>query len=336
MRRLLAWGGILAILWGGYWAVAGWGIGFVIDRVVALQKTQGFEVSIAEQSGGGFPLRGQQIMKDFKISAPRRDMVLHVPAARLSAPLYAPGSGQLNLPKRVITFSSAGQVLGLALDKGGSGKIGFHLGTALELDNLHMASGPFRFMTDDNTAISGADLRFDMVQASDVSEQYNIAFNADALSPAAPLRAALRLPAEWPQAMEAATLQMQVTFDRPFDRTSRAGNRPQPRLIDIQDGHASWGGVAFRSSGRLEVNARGIPTGALKVSAKNWREGLAIAAGAGLINARARSQLEQLLGGVAQLTSGNRDALETEITFRNGDMFVGFIPIGRAPVIYLQ
>jgi hypothetical protein len=71
------------------------------------------------------------------------------------------------------------------------------------------------------------------------------------------------------------------------------------------------------------------------VKATNWREMLGVAEAAGAIPPSVRSGLERGLGFLAQL-SGPADTLDVPLSFRNGRVMLGPLPIGPAPRIVIR
>jgi hypothetical protein len=86
----------------------------------------------------------------------------------------------------------------------------------------------------------------------------------------------------------------------------------------------------LRAAGELEVDASGIPEGDLSIRAENWRDMIDMAVNAGLLPERMRGTAEGLLDVVAGL-SGDPEVIDAELGFSNGRMFLGPLPLGRAP-----
>ena len=123
--------------------------------------------------------------------------------------------------------------------------------------------------------------------------------------------------------------------DRLWDRKALGRTRPQPRVIDLRHAELVWGDIALSLSGTIAVAEDGLATGTLSVAAQDWPTMLTMAESAGYIPPNFRPQAEQMLKGLAQM-SGNTDALDLDITVKDGKMSMGFIPLGRAPKIILR
>jgi hypothetical protein len=83
------------------------------------------------------------------------------------------------------------------------------------------------------------------------------------------------------------------------------------------------------------VDEAGVPEGALAIRAENWREMVAMAVRAGLIPEQMQGTFEGLLGVVAGL-SGDPEVIDADLSFSNGRMFLGPLPVGPAPRLILR
>jgi hypothetical protein len=66
--------------------------------------------------------------------------------------------------------------------------------------------------------------------------------------------------------------------------------------------NAVWGGLILRAAGDVDVDAAGIPEGAIAIRAENWREMVAMTVRAGLLPEQMQGTVEGLLGVVAGLS----------------------------------
>lgn len=135
-------------------------------------------------------------------------------------------------------------------------------------------------------------------------------------------------------ALDALALRAEIAFDRPVPRDVLASPRPQPRQIDLRLAEYRQGPVYFSAAGRLTVDAAGRADGALQLRAENWRALLDDAVEAGHLPRPLAQTIEQALMLVAGL-SGDPDRLDVPLTFDDGAMRLGPIPLGPAPRLRL-
>lgn len=332
MRKLIWVVATMAVLWGGYWALAAWGTRAGVDHWVAVREAEGWNVAIAEQTGSGFPFAARQSLSG--ITMTQQQSQITIPEAVLTAPLTQPGNASLSLPPQDLRIDLPAETLTLAL-KGAVADMQVQPGLVLELREAALTLKPFTVSSSDGALARAKGARLIMAQSAEVSETYNIRLTVAELTPAAPLRQSLRLPADWPQAFDALNMQAIVAFDRPFDRTSKPGDRPQPRRIKLREASAIWGALNIAATADLTVDAQGLPTGEAQITLQDFEKTLDVAQSAGVLPPQFRQQASMLIGLVAQ-RGDSGDAITLPITFKDGQMRAGLVPLGAAPRIYLQ
>lgn len=163
---------------------------------------------------------------------------------------------------------------------------------------------------------------------------YDVSFVAEGLA----------LPEEWvaeidrtgvlPRAMEAAEVNAALVFDRQWDREAVEGESPALEAMRLSDLRLSWGSLDLRGRGEIVADAAGQAEGTLDLRVQNWREMLAVAVDAGLIDRGMAQAVETGLSLVAQF-SGTGDAIEATLLFEDGQTLIeapfGAVPIGEAP-----
>jgi hypothetical protein len=138
-----------------------------------------------------------------------------------------------------------------------------------------------------------------------------------------------------PEVVEGMAVTADVTFDAPWDRFAVEVARPQVTALDLSDLTAQWGGIQMRAAGELTVDAEGLPEGRITLKITNWRDLLQVAGNAGLVPAPLMPTVERALEILAGL-SGPRDTLDAPLTFANGVLSFGPLPLGPAPRIVIR
>jgi hypothetical protein len=101
------------------------------------------------------------------------------------------------------------------------------------------------------------------------------------------------------------------------------------------DFRAQWGGIDVRAAGALTVAAGGVPTGRITVKITNWRDLLQVAGNAGLFPEPLMPTIERAFEVLAGL-SGPPDTLDAPLSFANGIVSFGPIPLGPAPRLVIR
>ena len=107
-----------------------------------------------------------------------------------------------------------------------------------------------------------------------------------------------------------------------------------PMVIETRDGQTLRRvrdvGLLSNGAGGVEIDERGYPDGKIRLTAKHWREIIALARRSGAIGADLAEALTVALGLIA-LLGGDRDKLDVSLKFRRGEVWIGPLSIGRAP-----
>lgn len=169
----------------------------------------------------------------------------------------------------------------------------------------------------------------------EAGHRYDIRVDATDVVPAGEVLALLDPAAVLPQAIERVHLDAVMGFARAWDLTALESSRPTLTRVELAELRAEWGDLALRLSGNLDLDDSGIPTGDLSVRAQNWREMIEIGVNAGAIPVGFRGTLETGLGLLAGL-SGRPEDLDATLSFSQGQVYFGPIPLGPAPRLILR
>jgi hypothetical protein len=169
----------------------------------------------------------------------------------------------------------------------------------------------------------------------DSTAKYRLGLTADGFAPPDHWKNYIDPNSAQPGVLGALSADLTVLFDRPWDRSAFKPALPQPQHIIINLAVARWGSLQLQFSGELAIGASGHPKGEITIKAHNWREILRLAVAAGALPDATAGSLEDGLGLIAQL-AGNPEMLEIPMSFRSGQMFIGPVPLGPAPVLKLR
>ena len=120
-----------------------------------------------------------------------------------------------------------------------------------------------------------------------------------------------------------------MIFDNPIDRSALT-SQPRPTQIILNGMIVTWGELQLRGKGDVTVDILGIPTGRITISAQNWRDMIGMAVSAGLLD----QEIANTVQNMGSLLAGGSAELSVPITFQNGLMSLGTIPLGPAPRLF--
>lgn len=334
MGRLIKIIVVLALLWCGWWWLAATMVQRGATGWLAERRAAGWQAEVSSLDVAGFPLTLGATAGGITLADPATGVALDASSLTLAAPAYWPGDITLSLPETPLRLVTPDVTL-LIKAPGAAADLMLHPGADLQLETLTARSDRWQVNTAQGNLLSGDGFHAEVTQDLMQTDSYRFAIQAQGFTPGDLLRNAVALPADWPLALDALRGDLMVRFERPLDRYTLEDSRPQPREITIQQLDAAWGPLRFNASGRVLVDAAGIPEGEIALRLENWRHMLDLAQGAGILPASQRGQAEFMLSALSNM-GGDAETMNVTVAFRQGAMFVGPITFGQAPRLTLR
>ncbi|WP_370160098.1 DUF2125 domain-containing protein [Limimaricola soesokkakensis] len=321
MRFLLILVALLVLAFGGWWV---WGSRAVDARLTELTeelRAAGWQVDYTTDGTAGFPYRFDLDLRDISLVSPNGIFGWQSPRLRVVAQSYEPNR-LIVAADETHRVSVPGQDLDIVVTgprASGAVEIGETLPVTeftVEAADLAVASslgwetqvGTLLAALRGNGAANGYDAYAEATRIA-VPEAWRAVWDPTGALPAE--IAALRLDAD-------------LGLDAPLALSGEAAAIEQ---IDLGELALDWGPVQARGSGTLDVDPAGVPEGEVVLEIDGWEVLLDLAARAGVPIAES-SLLRGALGSMAQ-----DGVLRAPISFADGAMRLGFIPLGPAPLL---
>lgn len=334
MKRLVILVVATAVLWSAWWLFALRSMETAVLSWLDERRALGWQAEVSRIARSGYPLDLKLAAHDLALADPQRGVAVGFDRLGISAAAWWPYQARLDFPNSPITVASPeGRAEILASEA--AANLTLHPGTALELSQMALTSGPWTLTDTSGLLLSADDLILRVTQDPDARDTYSFTGRAAPFTPGPPLRDRLRVPDSWPRSFDTLVVEMAVTFDRPWDLAAIEGLRPQPRRIDLSVAEASWGALLLRATADLAVDEAGVPEGNVSLQARNWRVMLDLAEAAGRLPPGLRPQVERVLFALAG-ASGNPDAIDVTLSLGNGMISLGFLPLAPAPRLILR
>ncbi|KIC18870.1 DUF2125 domain-containing protein [Leisingera sp. ANG-Vp] len=321
------------VLWSLYWAAAAWGLRAGIAAWFAEQERQGWQAEYAGLETSGYPLRHATRITGPALADPGTGTAWRADWLDLENPALWPGYLTLGFPEtaqRLSYFDHTAVITAQRLRT----NLQLAPGTALQLEELALSSGPWQIARSGEAVLSGSALDLSMEQSGE-PEVYRVAAKASEFAPRAAWRRRLAASSDLPERFDTLAVEMTVTFDAPWDRTALEQQRPQPRRIDLKLAEARWGGLQLKAAGTVTVDERGLPEGNVALQAENWRGLVLMAERSGVLPPALRGSVERVLDLLAQ-ASGNPRHLDITLGFSDGLVTLGPLPLGPAPQLIIR
>lgn len=324
---------VLAVVWSLYWFGAGYLLRAGIAGWFDGRAAQDWQAEFSDIQTKGFPLRHVTTLTNPALADPVSGAAWHGDWISFDSPAYWPGQQTLRFADTPHYLSYFDQTIVLQAEDL-IAELFLKAGLDLEIERLTLTAGPWEIDNREGPLIAAQSLELAMVQ-QDQSETYKIDVNATDFAPGTKMRSLLQSSDSMPSEFQALELDMNVQFDRVWDRRSLEQQRPQPRQINLKLAEMQWGELRLLATGNLTVDELGIPTGEIAIKAENWRGMLQMAQASGAFPVQVFEPAQSVLGLLAGL-GGNPNSLDTKLKFRNGSVAIGPLPIGPAPRFILR
>ena len=333
MRSLLVLSFFAAIVWAGYWFVGMRAVESGLSSWIEQRRDEGWVADYATLNTRGFPNRFDTTITQLQLADPETGVAWSVPFFQIFALSYKPNHIIAAWPNEQIIATPMQNIKILSDTMRAS--VVFRPDTSLELNHSIIELDNFRLESSDGWSASLEHGSLATRPTVGKPDTHDIGFNAVGVRPSRDLLESLNPGGTLPDVFETLHIETSVTFDAPWDRYAIEQRRPQIEKLDLNILQANWGQMDLNAAGELDIDQYGIPSGRITVRAKNWREMLDFAVASGVITKGIAPTIERAMELLAAM-SGNPKTLDAPLTFHNGRMSFGPIPLGNAPRLVIR
>ncbi|WP_341367415.1 DUF2125 domain-containing protein [Yoonia sp. BS5-3] len=323
MRRLMFWLLFLALLFSGYWFAAAKGAQEGLRQALEQIRRDGWQVETGAMGVTGFPGQFSLDITGLSVAAPDGFWAWNGPDLQLAAPSIKPTQLSLSLPETQ-TLRIGGQNIEIAATT-------LQLNAATRMNMAASFDAASVLMED---ALLRSDQGWDMQLASgDVAltavEEEAQTYGLDVAIADLVLPADLVRQIGLSDQISSLTTDAQLSFDRPLDRFALEGTPPAVTTLDLRSLNVVWGDITLGAAGLLDIDAQGIPEGQIIFETAEWRRLIDLLVDTGAVDAGNAATVRTMAGAMA----GSDGVLQLPLTFRDGFMSMGLLPLGPAPVL---
>ena len=337
MRKLIWIIVTLAVLYGGYWFVGSRLLDSKLRGWFDDRRAAGEVASYDLLRVQGFPSRFDLHIEGLELGDRASGWGWKAPVVELDALSYQPQHYIAVWPQSHTVTTPRGDVAVNSTDMRAS--LVFVPGPSFVLDRMTLVASDLALRQaaplGPGLDLGAKSLRFATMRAPAMDFGHHIGLEVTEL--ALPPTITSRLTTTTlPATMARLHLDTTVDFDARWDRHALRGRKPQITHLRLDDLSMSWGGLELTASGTLEVGADGQPRGAISISARQWRQALDALVALGILPANRRGMIEAGLTFAAASGGGGPDELKADLTFRDGVMSFGALPLGPAPRLVIR
>jgi hypothetical protein len=320
-----------ALAWTGWWHALARGQEAGLTAWFDDRTKHGWQAEHEEIGLTGFPLRLEREIAGINLADPKTGWAWTAPWLRVESAAFRPTRFDVTFPDTQSLAvpgertNIASTTMTAALDLRPRSALGLIQAT-VGVTGLDVRSRPILG--------SGWTASAERVEA-DISERVNdegyaITFLAEKVILPEPLIARIDPTGLAGRNLERMTFDGAAVFNAPIDRHLIEDGRLALKAATIRRAGFQWGNMRLEAKGAIKVDDQGYPVGKIDVTARQWRDIITLAERSGAIGRDIAEGLTTALELVAML-GGNRDELDATLKFKNGDIRIGPVTVGRAP-----
>ena len=329
MRKLIVLVVVAATLYGGYWFV---GRSQLQDRLTQalVQVDAGYyDLNYDTLRTRGFPSRFDTTITDLEFGDPATGLKYSASIFQLFALSYRPNEVIAVFPNEQ-TLDIAGDVFTiLTNDMRASGKV--RPSAALAVQSATIEADNPRIRTQDGAELAMASLLAAMRLTPETTQTYDVFLEARAIVLPDDIRAMIDPQNLQPPVVQSLRFDSDVKLRAPI----ALNGSPDPAQIEnlsIKEFALSWGDMSFSAIGEVTPDDNGILNGSISISARNWQQGLDLAVSTGAVKDERRFLVTEIANNMDE-TPHIPDTLTVTLNIVDGNMMLGMMPLGAAPVL---
>ncbi|MDO6732328.1 DUF2125 domain-containing protein [Marinovum sp. 2_MG-2023] len=327
MKRLAILIILAAVGWAGHWLWGKQTLMATYQSWFAERRAEGWQAEYTDMAIRGFPNRHDTTWEGLSITDPDSGLGWRAPFFQLFLLSYNRHHAIAIWPNRQVILTSEGEfdVTSESLRASLVTEEDAHY-----LQRANLVADVLNITDPDGATTALAQLRMAANRTDNAT--YDLAITAEGLAlPAGLLRAT---GGTLPDTFSAAQMQVTVGFDTPW-ALNAPHIRPQPVLIDLKNAALEWGPMALRMTGKIDIDDAGRGNGEINLQARNWRDMLAIARASDQVPAVLLDGIETTLTLMSSL-SGSSATLDATLRLKEGQIWLGLVPLGKAPRFVLR
>ena len=327
MRRLFSVLIVCGVVYGAFWSIVVNAIDRGVADAVAQARSDGWDVQYSSLG----TLRDWRQFRfdgvDLAVTSADGQIAWAAPSIAVSASSVRPNQIQIDFGQKQ-TLSIGGQRIMIAGQKIiANAGVGTNLATSF--DHLEILLSDLAAQSDRGSLFDVAALTATMTQADAADFIYDIGLTATGLVLPAALLEDVDPTGQLGATIGQVTLDGSVTLDTELDRFSFNQKQPSPAIMQlaVQSLKVAWNDLTISAEGAADVDPDGILNGRITFQTAQWRELIDFLAVAGVLDAKVVPTAQN----VASMLAQGDGHLALPITFRDGFMSMGPLPLGPTP-----
>lgn len=330
MRKLIAAVVVLAALYAGYWTVGRAQITSRGEAALSRIDAGPLDLSYDDFSVRGFPSRFDTTLTEPRLVDPAADWAWAAPWLQVFALSYRPNEVILLFPtEQQIALGDEVMTLHTA-DMRASARVRANTALSFAAATLDVANP--RLRTSEGVELAMGRLLIAARHAA-AETAYDVYAEASGVVLPDALRAALDPSGTLPPLIRELKFDGVATLSAPLDRHAFEGGAIRLDALDLRQLTVSWGDIRLSAEGAVAADAAGLAEGELVLTARAWRQALALVEAAGALTESAVLTYTAMAQTLDE-TPDDPETLVLTFRFEAGRFLLGDLPIGDAPRLH--
>ncbi len=324
MRRLLIIVVVLATIYGGYWFIGARTVEGGAQDALAEMATQGWDVTFSDLDTRGFPSRFDTTVTDLSLTTPDRSVTYEAPFLQAFALSYQPNKVIAAFPPRQ-TLRIFGQPFTIASD-GLRASAAVEANAGLSFDAATVEAEMLALSSDVAGVRTGPVLA--AMRGAAMPNAYDGYLSVARITLPDDLWQQMFPHGALPLSIDELRFNSTATLDRALNRaTFTDGPPPVMTALKLTELALIWGDLSISATGAIDIDQAGVPSGKITVTATAWEDLLTGLENVGVVE----HGIADTYRNMGRMLSEGSDTLTVPLTFQNGFMSLGAVPLGLAP-----
>lgn len=328
MRRILVFVLALAAVWGGYWWFGASAMERGFRAWLDARAAQGWVAEYTSVETHGFPSRFDTSFRELALQPPGAAWAWRAPLFQTLMLSYAPNQAVAAWPGRQTVLTPAGRIDLVSERMRASVRLG--LAPSLPLEEFRAIAEGLVVEGEAGWRLTAAEASLATAATPTAAHGQRLGVLLRDLAPPGAVRALVDPSGAMPEAVERVHLDADLGFDVPWDRFALEERAPRLTGVTLREASFAWGDLALSAEGAVRIGADGVPEGRIDLRVANWRRLLDLLRATGVVGADAALLTERAMEVLAGL-SPDADVIEVPLSFQQGFVSLGPIPLGPAP-----
>jgi len=330
MRKLIVLVVVLASLYGGYWFVGKSQIQSRLSEALVEIDAGDMNVTYGTLATRGFPSRFDTTLTDLVVEDPNARLRWETPIFQLLALSYQPNNVRAYFPEEQTFVIDGERFMLFTSEMVARGQVSASTALAFQQAELELLNP--RLRTEEGAELALARLFAAMRLTPETTQTYDLFFEARSIVLPEDIRRIIDPQNRLPPIMQSLRFDSDLDLSAPIALNPSDEQPPMIEVLSVREFAFEWGEISLSAIGDVKPDEFGVMDGSITISARNWQQALDLAVIAGAIPEERRQFFTGIVTSLDE-TPHIPDTLTATLMIVDGEMMLGPLPLGKAPLL---